>query len=148
MYKYHHKVVGLFKVVQLGDWQYIAYGNGRFVAIYSSTTSGIMCSTDGKNWTVTFQNKKFRFLVFTGGRFIVHCSAENNNVSNKLYQSTDGITWTLFKDLSTLSPAPIVAGLAVCQRLVIIPTVNGTGYYYDSDYKLNFIMLIFQLICR
>lgn len=119
----------------VGDWQYIAYGNGTFVAIYSSTTSGIMRSTDGKNWSITFQNKKFRFLVFYGNKFIVHCDAENNNVSNKLYQSTDGITWTLLKDLSTLSPAPIVGGLAVCQRLVIIPTITGTGYYYDLDYN-------------
>lgn len=119
----------------VGDWQYIAYGNGTFVAIYSSTTSGIMCSTDGKNWSITFQNKKFRFLVFTGGRFIVHCSGEDDHISNKLYQSTDGITWTLFKDLSTLSPAPIVGGLAVCQRLVILPIANSTGYYYDSDYN-------------
>lgn len=86
----------------------IAFGNGKFVGFItsSSTTSTVITtSTDGITWTnptatglgagVGIQGadgvKSYGF-IFVDGKFFI--AARTTNVSNGIFQSTDGITWT------------------------------------------------------
>ncbi len=86
----------------------IAYGNGKFVGFItsSSTTSTVITtSTDGITWTnptatglgagVGIQGaggvNSYGF-IFVDGKFFI--AARTTNVSNGIFQSTDGITWT------------------------------------------------------
>lgn len=69
----------------------IAYGGGRFVAYTGNTTSSIMYSTDGINWTINSGvsfNLLTRSITYGAGLFVVSGNTRH------LLSSPDGITWT------------------------------------------------------
>lgn len=75
------------KLPQSGYWSDIAYGNGRFVIVGSTTP---LYSDDGVTWTATTAPHAYDKVVFENGRFVAICGGTN---SFSAY-SDDGITWT------------------------------------------------------
>lgn len=77
-------------------WNYLAYGNGRFVAL---AENGVMSSPNGITWTahaVPSALNGWHGLAFGNGRFVA--VAERVDSENIMY-SDDGMTWHL-------APAP------------------------------------------
>ncbi len=74
------------------NWQSIAYGNGKFVAVASTGTNPIMTSPDGINWTAQTapENNQWNAVAYGNGRFV----AVAGNGTNRVMTSTDGETWT------------------------------------------------------
>jgi hypothetical protein len=75
--------------VPAGSWQAVAYGNGRFVALSSTTASPEeLVSTDGQSWTpVTGPTGPWTALTFGGGRFVAVSS------NGQIDASTNGTQW-------------------------------------------------------
>ena len=80
------------------DWNSVAFGNGRFVAVGRDGNDRIMYSDDGRTWTrVTApQNNNLRSVTFgipngTNGRFV----AVSSDGTNRVIYSDDGISWTV-----------------------------------------------------
>jgi hypothetical protein len=80
-----------------GDWQSVAYGNGVFVSVASSTsTTKVMTSTDGINWTnrtPASATNVWRGVTFGNGIFVAVSISPTSGDPNVM-TSTDGITWT------------------------------------------------------
>lgn len=76
----------------------ICYGNGMFIAVASSNSSGtnqqIMTSTDGITWTERNTSDLFAFkdVCFGAGKYIIVGATTSPNT--KILTSVDGITWT------------------------------------------------------
>lgn len=86
----------------------IAFGNGKFVGFITSSGQAatvITTSSDGITWTnptatglgagvgiQTADGVKSYGFIFVDGKFFI--AARTTNVSNGIFQSTDGITWT------------------------------------------------------
>lgn len=73
------------------NWQAIAYGNGKFVAI-STIPSASAYSTDGINWTAgnTMPSNYFQCIAYGNGKFVAVSSTSGTATA----YSTDGINWT------------------------------------------------------
>jgi hypothetical protein len=86
-------------------WQEITYGipsqgiyagQGLFVVVPGSTSSGVMTSPDGVNWTYTAfpttpnSSNNFRDITYGGGIFV----ATAVGGANRIMYSRDGINWT------------------------------------------------------
>jgi hypothetical protein len=54
------------------NWASVAYGNGRFVAVGSTSTDGVVAiSSDGQNWTTTTQGTaRWAVVTYGDGRFV------------------------------------------------------------------------------
>ena len=76
------------------DWESVAYGDGKFVAIEHEFSSPIKAaySTDGVNWIETTLSNLTRCneVTYGDGKFVVVTGGN----SDKSAYSTDGINWT------------------------------------------------------
>ena len=79
---------------------YVAYGNGKFVAVGYGPTYAIIYSTDGINWTGGGNISIFgsagnygNFVVYRNSTWVAGGAGGSTGVS-KIAYSTDGITWT------------------------------------------------------
>ena len=86
--------------VQNSDWQSVAYGNGKFVAVASFVNTPdatkVMYSDDGISWTPgtpTSATNIWRGVTFGNGMFVA-VSAYSPNGDANVMTSTDGINWT------------------------------------------------------
>ena len=76
-----------------GRWL-LAYGNGKFVAIDSSSNNYVLCSNDGISWETTFYldtlgaGVSFYGLYYVGNTFVAILT------NGKVITSPDGISWT------------------------------------------------------
>lgn len=84
-----------------------AYGNGRFVAIATFGAKLLLArSTDGAKWDVDQKEigyaRKARTLAFANGSFIAMGGDPGSVGDSKpfILSSTDGVTWTDFKDIN------------------------------------------------
>jgi len=87
-----------------GAWAGIAFGANTFVAIRSTTTSGVMTSSTGKSWTARttpqiYQNATttgyWKAICFGDGKFVALATESNpTNVVANVMTSTSGFTWT------------------------------------------------------
>ena len=77
-----------------GNWNSVAYGNGRFVGLsYASDAYNIMVSTDGVTWSATDPNMYFwTNIVFGNGSFI---GAHIQMYDRSIRSSADGGSWTV-----------------------------------------------------
>ena len=79
------------------QWKSIAYGNGLFVAlaINGSTSTDVMTSPDGINWTsrVSPAANGWDSITYGNGLFVA-VAVSANSVSNEIMTSPDGINWT------------------------------------------------------
>lgn len=76
--------------VPSGSWEKVAYGNGRFIAIQSTTTNQAMTSTDGLTWsTITLpESRSYTAIAHGNGRWFAFATGY-------VATSTDGgVTWT------------------------------------------------------
>ena len=74
------------------DWNSVAYGNGKFVAVAKSdsTVTQTAYSTDGQTWSSGSFVGGAESVVFGNGRFV----AIEGTTSNVAFYSLDGINWT------------------------------------------------------
>lgn len=83
------KIGDINMIVGTYDWNDIAYGNGRYVAVGGGNNTGgyITSSTDGTNWSIPQKvsgiSNRLSFVVM--------------NAIGNFSTSVDGITWTKFK---------------------------------------------------
>lgn len=75
-------------IVGSNDWNAVAYGNGKYVAVGQS--GYIAYSSDGINWSIPKQigQSTWKNIMFENGIFL---SISNSNL---ISLSTDGINWT------------------------------------------------------
>lgn len=96
------KIKNVYKVQQVGtnEWNAVAYGNGRYVAVSGYYVQGgfkdtgyVTTSTDGITWTTPKKlvpsDNVFNDIKFLNGRFVVPGSY------GRVMTSTDGINWTI-----------------------------------------------------
>ena len=71
------------------QWQSVAFGNGVFVAVSQDGTNRVMRSTTaGASWTsVNVPAYSWGTVLWTGSKFVAFAS-------NRMMESTDGVTWT------------------------------------------------------
>ena len=74
-------------------WQSVCYGNGKFVAVASYTTT-MAYSTDGINWTQGNMpsSKSWNSVCYGNGKYVA--VANTFNSTDIMAYSTDGISWT------------------------------------------------------
>lgn len=115
----------------------IAYGNGKFVAISTDSTSKAAYSSDGLNWTVVSlptisASVSWSGLVFGDGMFIA--VTYGTSVSDvKCIYSIDGITWELFSLVpSTLSTYN--KPLYISDGKFLFPAYSGTLAVVQTEY--------------
>ena len=95
------KIKNVYRIQQVGtnNWNAIAYGNGRYVAVSGYYSQGgfqdagyVTTSTDGKTWTtptkLATSNNVYSDIKFLNGRFVAPGSY------GRVMTSTDGINWT------------------------------------------------------
>lgn len=98
--------------VPLQDYQDIAYGNGKFVAV-SNSTFNILYSTDGLTWTtVTVGSFGLKSIVYADGKFVaVGSEFSGVNLITNVEVSTDGINWTRYNPFTNgIGPTEITYG--------------------------------------
>ena len=99
---------GYWSLQRIGDfeWQGVAYGNGRFVAVSSDTTVKMLTSTDGANWTdegLEFnipsdqmpQTLSLRSVIFADGRFVAAGYNASIATNARILYSDDGLVWNV-----------------------------------------------------
>jgi hypothetical protein len=78
-------------------WNSVAYGNGLFVAVSStSTNQSVMTSSDGITWTLRTgtTTNSWKSVTFGNGLFV---AVAQSGTGNRVMTSPDGITWTRSK---------------------------------------------------
>lgn len=83
---------GIANLPSSANWQYLAYGNGRHLALPATNTTGVVYSTNGgTSWISTTMpvSASWYGLAFSYGYF--YAIPVNSTTG---YRSTDGITWT------------------------------------------------------
>ena len=96
------KIKNVYKVQQVGtnNWNAVAYGNGRYVAVSGYYVQGgfkdagyVTTSTDGITWTtpkkLASSDNVFNDIKFLNGKFVAPGSY------GRVMTSTDGINWTI-----------------------------------------------------
>ena len=143
-------------------WNQIAYGNGRFVAIATGTTSAAYTINFGASWTASTlpASKTWVSLDYGSGIFLAIASdgtgawSYDGSVwfSTQLPQSTvqlgtDVGYVTIASSSGTLTFGNTVAQLVVGQSVVISGTNTGTGlitngtyYIYSTDGKSTCVL--------
>lgn len=78
-------------IIPWDSWYTATYGNGKFVAITSSS-SGIAYSSNGTYWTQTWlpYAANWRSIAYGNGRFIATAAYDTAMVT-----STDGVNWSM-----------------------------------------------------
>ena len=77
------------------DWHSVCYGNGKFVAVASSSNIASY-STDGITWTsvtISSSSAQWYSVCYGNGKFVA-VAYSGSNGSNIAAYSTDGINWT------------------------------------------------------
>jgi hypothetical protein len=81
-----------------GSFSGVCYGDGLFVAVSTTVTSGIgndaiMTSSDGITWiTRPIEGRTATSVCYGNGLFV---AVSNSGVGNRVMTSPDGITWTI-----------------------------------------------------
>ena len=143
-------------------WNQVAYGNGRFVAIATGSTSAAYTTNFGATWTASTlpANKTWVSLDYGSGLFL---AIANDGTGAWSY---DGSTWfstalpnysvqlgtsvgyvTIASSAGTLTFGNTAAQLVVGQSVVISGTNTGTGlisngtyYIYSTDGKSTCVL--------
>jgi len=104
-------------------WSSITYGEGRWVAIASDSTT-VAVTQDGEVWDIqgTLQSTGFVDIAYGKGLFIAVKPGASTGAVNK---STDGVTWTA-EDLGTSATWNSVGYGA--NTFVIVATDSNSGY--------------------
>lgn len=83
----------IMAVVGTNNWNAIAYGNGKYVAVVQ--VDMITTSTDGKTWTTPTKIAEFSYtwndIIYANGKFVV-CGSYSY-----IAVSTNGTNWTTYK---------------------------------------------------
>ena len=85
----------LQKVPNANEWNSVAFGNGTFVAVGSSSNGdGVMYSNDGKNWKAAtgIINNPWKSVAFGNGVFV---AVSPTGTGNRIMYSKDGVIWSL-----------------------------------------------------
>ncbi|MCA9367939.1 hypothetical protein KC887_06800, partial [Candidatus Kaiserbacteria bacterium] len=104
------------------NWQAVAFGNGRFVAVSNSGTNVVMYSTDGVSWTAVNPGLSINpnDIVFANGRFDV----VGGGTVRHMY-SYDGVTW----HQGTLTSVAHFLAYGEDDGVYVAINVNGNTYY-------------------
>lgn len=81
------------------DWRAIAFGNGTFVIVDSSGTTGAATSTNGTTWTsrtmsASAEWSSVAFGTISGTNYFVAVSGITGNSNVGSYSTNNGATWT------------------------------------------------------
>ena len=113
-----------------GRWGDLRYGAGKFVAINTIGSSGVLIySSDGINWSQasTGNAVNWRGMTYGGGKFV----AVSNNTSVRAMYSTDGINWTLGEANNDTFWASVVYGNG---KYVAVGSAGSLGnVMYSTD---------------
>lgn len=84
----------IMAIVGSNEWESIAYGNGKYVAVGTSgyyEPGFVTTSTDGENWSTPKQiDKTIECVTFGNGKFIILTYTDK-----MLVESTDGENWSV-----------------------------------------------------
>ncbi len=77
------------------DWASVAYGNGHFVAVGSTSTAGVVAtSSDGQNWTTTSQGTvRWAVVTYGNGRFVAIGAGISSGTSEAMTLADGSNTW-------------------------------------------------------
>lgn len=79
------------------DWGSLCYGDGKYVLTAKDGYKNAMWSIDGVNWTAfTLPDTHLSNVFYGGDKFVA--TNKNGGSSNKLWYSTNGISWNLLED--------------------------------------------------
>lgn len=94
------------------NYQGIAYGNGKFVAV-SNGSYNLIYSSNGLDWTtVTVGSLGLRSVIYANGKFVaVGAEISGVNLITNVEVSTDGVNWTRYTPFTNvISPSEITYG--------------------------------------
>jgi len=103
-------------------WTDVAYGNGKYVAISYTATSGnrVITSTNGTTWTgVTAIGHRWARIIFGNGVFV---ALALSSTDSGIMRSTDGSTWTKVNGYDNRQ----FQGLSFGDGLFIASSINST----------------------
>lgn len=108
-------------------WRYVTYGNGKFVAVASSSSKAAY-SEDGITWnTAALPNYAFwDSITYGNGRFV---AVEKNSKPSRAAYSTDGITWTAATTPTSYSWNSVTYGNG---KFVIVASSSATAAYSED----------------
>ena len=115
----------IMAVVGTNNWNAIAYGNGKYVAVGAS--GYVTTSTDGKTWTTPeyhYSYGSWLSIAYGNGKFVV----AGNSSSNYIGVSTDGINWSWYNKPSGL----MAYGMAYGNGKFVASSTNGRLYTSDD----------------
>lgn len=121
--------------VPLQNYQDIAYGDGKFVAV-SNSTFNILYSTDGLSWTtVTVGSFSLNSIVYADGKFVaVGREFSGVNLITNVEVSTDGISWTRYNPFTNgIGPTEITYG----NGLFVVVGDTGSNRVMTSPDGIN-----------
>ncbi|MGD0054573.1 MAG: fibronectin type III domain-containing protein [Acidimicrobiales bacterium] len=117
-----------------GQWTGLAFGEGRFVAV--SSNGQIITSTNGDDWTLSWEHDKYDFtsVAYGGGRFVAV-----DGSSGAIAVSTNGRSWRLY-------PTPM-AGLrwgAVAYGNANFVAFDSSGSGYVATSQTGYVWAVHQ----
>lgn len=125
------------KMDPLNDWDSVAYGNGRFIAIPHHGGQNGAYSEDGIVWTpieMPSRPDNKQVIVYAFDKFIILPSLNSWGSTYHYAYSEDGITWTSVALSNVLGTA---YSWAYGDGLLLVTTNNsvegGRRYFYTSD---------------
>ena len=118
-------------------WSYLAYGNGKFVAITNSTGNSAYSANFAASWSAgaSLVSRNWRGLAYGGGRFVAVATGSDSGS-----YSTDGINWITM----TMPRSTVWSSVAYGNgRFVAIASTLGKAAYsfdgitwYESLYSV------------
>lgn len=116
------------------SWLSVTYGNGKFVAIPSNSTSVAAYSEDGINWTTTTlpYTDYYNFVTYCNGKFMAFSRW------NPIACSEDGVNWTTIPIQGNLIWQSIAYGDG---KYVVIAKYSTAGAYSEDGINWTVITL-------
>jgi hypothetical protein len=102
----------VLETIATDNYQDIAYGNGKFVAV-SNGSFTLRYSSDGINWTdTTIGSYGLKEIIFANGKFVaVGAEIDGVDLITNVEVSTDGINWTRYTPFTNaIGPSAITYG--------------------------------------
>lgn len=114
------------------NWESVAYGNGKFVAVCNYKSDALAYSEDGINWTEMLSpSKSNQTIQYYNGKFIIYLLDAGD-----IYYSEDGINW-----VRSASPIPYRYKITYITygENKFVGVSNQTGIAVYSEDGINWI---------
>lgn len=117
-----------------GDWQAIAYGEGRFVAVANCNSAGpcVMYSDDGTSWTTATAPANAHWNNITYGKGMFVAVAYTGSSGYRAMSSPDGINWSLHATPNQIAFDSVTYGDGKFIATGYAASSNNVFYSYDG----------------